>query len=226
MWVKNQTLDIIQQLELGIRLLDFRLSYCYKRKDIFFSHTFMTEETFEDVMDKIYNYNIQHPEKLLLLINIRVDYKDRNSSEIIQDCLNIKMRKYSQIILKDIENNILQQKGKILFFNQDDTLKNNFIISKKLMPEVSLWDAENIDECERRLNNLEVLFTHDRNQYYNDYILPNEKLVVFDYSSYLPLYFTDKKQIELMTKYKKVILDSNPTIISGNNIEEIIKIFE
>jgi len=226
-WVKNQTLDIIKQLELGVRLLDFRLSYCHKRKDIFFSHTFMTEETFEDVMDKIYNYKIENPEKLLLMINIRVDYKDRNNTEIIQEYLNIKIEKYNQIIITDYNIPfLLQTQRKILFFNQDNTLKNNLIISKKLMPEVSLWDAENIDECERRINNLEQLFIRTNFDKQNEYIFPNEKLIIFDYSSYLPLYFTDKKQLELMEKYKKVILQCKPTIISGNNIENIIKIFE
>ena len=94
------------------------------------------------------------------------------------------------------------------------------------MPEVSLWDAENIDECERRINNLEQLFIRTNFDKQNEYIFPNEKLIIFDYSSYLPLYFTDKKQLELMEKYKKVILQCKPTIISGNNIENIIKIFE
>jgi hypothetical protein len=225
MWVKNQTLDIINQLELGVRLLDFRLSYCDKRKDIFFSHTFMTEETFEYVMDKIYKYKIENPEKLLLMINIRVDYRDRSNTEIIQEYLNRKIEKYKQIIITDYNIPfLLQTQQKILFFNQDNTLKNNFIISKNLMPEVSLWDAENIDECERRINNLEELFSRDRND--NEYIFPYEKLIVFDYSSYLPLYFTDKKQIELIQKYKQSILNCKPTIISGNNIEKIIKIFE
>lgn len=227
-WVKNQTLDIIKQLELGVRLLDFRLSYCNKRKNVYFSHTFMTEETFEDIMDQIYNYIIEHPEKLLLMINIRVDYKDRNNSEIIQDYLNIKMDKYRQLIVTDLTIPfLLQTQTKILFFNQDNTLKNNLIISKKLMPEVSLWDAGSTEECERRLSNLKELFNNINNDIQdNNYIFPNERLIIFDYSSYFPLYFTDKKQLELMEKYKQVILLSKPTIISGNNIEDIIKIFD
>lgn len=232
-WVRNQNLTIIEQINIGVRFFDFRISYSEDKKDIYLSHTFLTENKFENVMNEISTHITENPLQPFLIINIRVDFHDFKNKYIIEEYLNVILNKYKSLIYNDIEEiqsvPLLKndKKKKILFYNQDSSIiLNEYIIPKDLMPQVSLWNAGSLEECENRLNNLESLFYNYKNDDPQSYIYPNEKMIMFDYSSYLPLFYTDKKQLELLIKYKHKIVSINPTIIAGNYIEDIIKIYE
>jgi len=225
-WISNQNLDIIGQLEIGVRWFDFRLSYF--DNNIYLSHTFLMTHSFDYIMDEISNYITKNPLQPFIIINIRTDYNDRENKDKIEEFLVTIIDKHRHLMYTNYnEYNgpllLNNKKQKILFYNQDNTLFNEYIVSSHLMPEISLWDAGTIEECERRISNLERLFEENKNF---NYIYPNERHINFDYSSYLPICYTDKKQFELMIKYKNQILLTKPTIISGNYIENIIKIFE
>jgi len=224
-WTKNQSLSLSEQLELGIRVFDIRLSYSKYHNELYASHTFITCLSIRDIFDTFIKY-ISNNKSPLLFVNLRVDFHDINNSNIINSYLNVILNSFSSYFASQsdcapsIKDNSIV--NKILIYSSDVSIKHNNVIQLDLMPSVSFWNTNSLNDCEQRFKKLQSEFAKQNN---NKFIFPNDKMIVFDYSSKKPLYFTDKQFLKLIIKYKKNIMKVNPNVIIGNNIQDFIELF-
>ena len=224
-WVRNQFLTITEQLERGVRWLDFRVSFSMGK--VYLSHTFLMEHTFTSVMEEITNYMEQHPDFPFIMIHLRVDFNDRANQATIEPLVQKILSSYSSVcIQKDAFDATipLQQnptKAKILFYCADGTLSHPSLFATDLMPTLYGWDAGSIDALEERLLNMDA-FCAAQTQ---PFLYPKERMIVFDYSSTAPLWWTDRQQLQLMRKHELFITNQRPTIIAGNGVEDWINLF-
>lgn len=76
----NQTMTLTQQLESGVGLLDFYVSYCRKTNTYFCSHTFATLPLLS-VLLQIKSYLSDHGMHTPLIILLNSDFETRNEME-------------------------------------------------------------------------------------------------------------------------------------------------
>ena len=218
-WVRNQSLSITEQLEKGIRWLDFRVSF--SNGQVYLSHTYLMEHTLTSVMEEIANYFAQHPDSSFLMIHLRVDFNDRANQPDIEPIVQEILSSSSLCIQKgtwDATIPLLQNTttGKILFYCADGTLSHPSLFASDLMPTLYGWDAGSIDVLEERLLNMDAFC---QAQTYT-FLYPKERMIIFDYSSTAPLWWTDRQQLELMRKHELFIRNQRPTILAGNHVED------
>lgn len=99
---------------------------------------------------------------------------------------------------------------KLLLYCADGTIQDPAVLANDLTPTVALWDAGTVEVCETRLLSLEALFAAQVN---GPFLFPMDRTILFDYSSYAPLWYTDREQLDLMKKYKARILDARPRFL-------------
>lgn len=224
-WVQNQSMSISEQLEKGIRWFDFRVSY--EKGNMYLSHTYLMDHTLQSIMEEISNYFKRKPECPFIMIHIRVDFNDRANQAIIEPIVRNILSSYASLCIQkesfDATIPLSENKTKcnILFYNSDSTLSHPSIFASDLMPTLYGWDAGSIEAFEERLMNADA-FYRDQTQ---SFIYPNERMMIFDYSSTAPLWYTDQQQLQLIVKYKALIKNKSPTILSGNHVENIMSIF-
>lgn len=230
-WTRNQTLTLNEQLEKGVRWFDFRLTYNTKDGIIYLSHTLSTTNDIHTIMKIFADFFNQSPEHPFVIINIRVDYHDRSNSGVINPIMDKIFIEYANLIFTRDEfyesgNPIPLMKfdtqKKLLCYCSDGTIQNQLVFSMELMPTVAFWNAGTIDRCEQIIQELEVEFEKQKD---GPFLYPRERMINFDYSSNLPLFYTDYQQLELIKKYREIILNSRPSILAGNHIEDIIVLF-
>ena len=225
-WVRNQSLTIAEQLEKGIRWLDFRVSF--SKGKVYLSHTYLMEHTFTSVMEEIAGYMAQHPDSPFIMIHLRVDFNDRANQADIQPIVQEILSSYSSICIQkdafDATIPLLQNptNAKILFYCADGTLTHPSLFATDLMPTLYGWDAGSIDALEERLLNMDAFFEKQT----QSFLYPKERMINFDYSSTAPLWYTDRQQIQLMKKHELLITNQRPTIIAGNNVEDWLDLFQ
>jgi hypothetical protein len=224
-WVRNQSLTISEQLEKGVRWFDFRVSY--EKGNLYLSHTYLMEHTLHSIMEEFDSYFKGKPDCPFIMINLRVDFNDRANQAVINPLVQEILSWYKSLCIErntfDATVPLVENKTtcKILFYNSDATLSHPSIFPSDLMPTLYGWDTGSIEAFEERLLKIDEVY---RNQT-QSFIYPNERMIMFDYSSVAPLWYTDKQQLQLMLQYKSFIKNKNPTILSGNHIEDIMAIF-
>jgi hypothetical protein len=186
------------------------------------------EHTLTSVMEEIANHLTQHPDSPFLLLHLRVDFNDRANQADIEPLVQKILSSYSSVcIQKDVFDAtipLLQNptKAKILFYCADGTLSHPSLFASDLMPTLYGWDAGSIDALEERLLNMDA-FCGAQTQ---SFLYPKERMILFDYSSTAPLWWTDRQQLELMRKHELFITNQRPTIIAGNGVEDLIHLFQ
>ncbi len=224
-WVRNQSLSITEQLERGVRYFDFRVSF--EKGNVYLSHTYLMEHTLKSVMEAIADHFKRKKETPFLMIHLRVDFNDRANQTLIEPIVHGILTSYAALCIDkstfDTTIPLLENKttNKILFYNSDSTLSHASIFSSDLMPTLYGWDTGSIEAFEERLLNIKPFYSTQT----QPFIYPNERMIMFDYSSVAPLWYTDKQQIDLMVRYKSFIKSTRPTILSGNHIEEWMEMF-
>ena len=224
-WVRNQNMSISDQLEKGVRYFDFRVSF--EKGNVYLSHTYLMEHTFKSIMEEIADYFKRKAECPFIMIHLRVDFNDRANQKLIEPIVQGILTSYAALCIDkytfDTTIPLLENttKGKILFYNSDSTLSHASIFSSDLMPTLYGWDTGSIDAFEERLLNIKSFYSTQT----QPFIYPNERMIMFDYSSVAPLWYTDKQQVQLMVRYKSFIKSTRPTILSGNHIEEWMDMF-
>lgn len=230
-WTRNQTLTLNEQLEQGVRWFDFRLTYNTKDTIIYLSHTVCTNNDINTIMKIFADFFDKHQESPFVIINIRVDYNDRSNSSVINPIMDTIFIKYSDLIFTHNEfyesgNPIPLMKSdthkKLLCYCSDGTIQHSLVFSMDLMPTVAFWNAGTIDRCEQMIQELDVDFEKQKD---GPFLYPRERMIIFDYSSTAPLFYTDYQQIELIKKYRETILNAKPSIIAGNHIQDLIVLF-
>lgn len=203
-----------------MRWLDFRVSLF--KGEVYLSHTYLMEHTLKSIMKMIADYMEQHPDSLFLMIHLRVDFNDRANQAHIEPIVQEILSSYMSICIQkdafDATIPLLENttKGKILLYCADGTLIHPCLFASDLMPTVYGWDAGSIDAFEQRLLNMNA-FCSAQTQ---PFLYPKERMILFDYSSVAPLWYTDRQQLELMRKHESFIQNQRPTIIAGNHVED------
>ena len=224
-WVRNQNLSISDQLEKGVRCFDFRVSF--EKGDVYLSHTYLMEHTLHSIMEEFDSYFKGKPDSPFIMINLRVDFNDRANQAVINPLVQEILSWYKSLCIErntfDTTIPLLENttKGKILFYNSDATLSHASIFSSDLMPTLYGWDTGSIDAFEERLLKIDDVYRTQT----QPFIYPNERMIMFDYSSVAPLWYTDKQQVQLMVRYESFIKSTRPTILSGNHVEEWMDMF-
>ena len=224
-WVRNQNMSISDQLEKGVRCFDFRVSF--EKGNVYLSHTYLMEHTLHSIMEEFDSYFKGKPDSPFIMINLRVDFNDRANQAVINPLVQEILSWYKSLCIErntfDTMIPLLENttKGKILFYNSDSTLSHASIFSSDLMPTLYGWDTGSIDAFEERLLNIKSFYSTQT----QPFIYPNERMIMFDYSSIAPLWYTDKQQVQLMVRYESFIKSTRPTILSGNHIEEWMDLF-
>lgn len=230
-WTQNQTLSIQEQLEQGVRYFDFRVSYSTTDGQLYLSHTLLTTHTVTSIFNELAQFLEKNINTGLLLIHLRVDYKDRPNTTIIQRIIGSLLDYHQSSILEKSQLYVAGEQmdfktacsyPKMLLHCADGTIQHRLVHSADLMPTVSFWNAGTIEECERRLEHLEEEFDLQKN---GPFLFHQERMLMFDYSSQYPLWITDRQQNALIEKYKNVIHRSKITILAGNHIEKIMTLF-
>lgn len=225
-WVRNQSLSITDQLENGVRWFDFRVSF--EKGNVYLSHTYLMEHTLKSIIDEIADYFKRKTECPFIMIHIRVDSNALANQAVIEQRVREILTSYASLCIEkntfDATIPLLQNttKCKILFYNANSTLSHPSIFSSDLMPNLYGWDTGTIDAFEERLLNMDAFYL-SQNQ---PFIYPNERMILFDYSSMAPLWYTDHQQLQLMLKYKLAIKNKCFTIIAGNHIEKLMDIYQ
>lgn len=227
-WTQNQTLTFVEQLEKGVRYFDFRISYSTNDAELYLSHTLLTENRLTTILNELSTFLERHPESPMIMIHVRVDYKDRPNQSVVQRIITPMLSFYSKWFLtsSEIERDRFEKVSalpqKVLLYCADGTIQHPCVFSSDLMPMVDFWNAGTEEECERRLQHLEELFDAQKN---GPFLFSNQRLLMFDFSNEWPLWITDRQQLSLIEKYKALIIKANPTILAGNHIEKIMNLF-
>lgn len=221
-WTTNQSLTLEEQLDQGIAWFDMRITYSIEDGQLYISHTMMTTMTLSAALTIMSNYLASYPRPLLL--HLRVDYAARSNAGIIQSVMSHLLDYHASMIIsrKNITSTIESLPSGLLIYCADGTLQHPLIISADLMPTVSFWDAGSIEECERRIQNLEEEYEKQKN---GPFLFPSQRMLLFDYSSNLPLCITDYQQNKIIETYHDAIVSSKPTILAGNYIQWFLSHF-
>jgi len=225
-WVRDQSLTLSEQLERGIRWFDFRLSL--EKGEIYLSHTYLMEHTLKSIMGEIADHLTRRPDSPFLMIHLRVDSNDLADQAAIEPLVGSILTSYASMCVNNdtfdaaipLADN--KTKGKILLYCANATLHHPLIFSSDLMPSLYGWDAGSIDAFEQRLLNMNA-FCSSQTQ---PFLYPKERMIIFDYSSVAPLWWTDRQQRDLMTTHELFIRNQRPTIIAGNGVEEWMHLFQ
>ena len=115
-WLKNwticQDLSIKEQLNIGVRFLDIRVSKC--NNGYYLSHAYICSNFIEE-LDNIYNFLINNPSEFIIIKFKKCPHIKHNISN--QDILNvISNHSISNLMLSTISNNITvgDGRGKLL----------------------------------------------------------------------------------------------------------------
>jgi len=219
-WVRNQTLSITEQLEKGVRWFDFRVSF--ENGNVYLSHTYLMQHTLTSVLEEIDDYFRQKTGCPFIMIHLRVDSNALSNQSIIEPLVQDTLTRYSSLCIdKDkfdatiplAQNNT---KCRVLFYNANGTLSHHSIFSSDLMPALYGWDTGSIEAFEERLLDMDNFYATQT----GPFIYRNERMILFDYSSTAPLWYTDRQQLGLLLKHKAFIQAKQPTIIAGNYIQD------
>lgn len=226
-WTQNQTLTLQEQLDRGVQWLDFRLSYSPSSGEVYLSHSLLTEHRFVDILQQLVrrceDRQEEHP---LLYIHLRVDFRDRSHASVIGPILSFILRTVEPYLCvrgmcsATLQETSRNQKNKLLFYCADGTIQDPRIFSLDLAPSVSFWDAG--DNMESRLSQMPEQFQAQAD---GPFLFPRDRMIVFDYSSTAPLWWTDREQFALIKRYKDTILRAQPSILAGNHVEELMQLF-
>ena len=200
-WIRNQTLTITEQIESGVHWFDLRVSYL--DGVIYLSHTVLLSCTLDDIMQELF---ISDKE---LYINLRVDFHDLSQRDIIQPLVYAICHRY--------EDRIGPSK---LLYSSDGSIVNPWTIPKDIMPTVSFWN-KTMEEYEMALQDVEMAFQAIPAA---DYIYPERRMMIFDYSSAVPLCLTDMQQLRLIERYKANIMNANLWIVAGNMVQTLFTV--
>ena len=203
-WTQNQTLTITEQIARGVRWFDLRISYSPEDHSLYTSHTYLTTNALADVFAALQVSALASP----LYILLRVDYQQRDQCAVIAPLL-------APLIDASISPSLL-------FYCDDGTVTHPAVRSTGLMPTVSLWDAGSIEECERRFQNLEQLFQEQTD---GPFLFPKERMLLLDYSTSAPLWYTDAQQVGLLKKYRGAVEAVRLTILAGNHVEHLMDVW-
>lgn len=224
-WTQNQSLSITDQLENGVRWFDFRLSL--KNGNVYLSHTYLMEHTLKSIMEEIADFFTKKADHPFIMIHLRVDFNDLVNQAAIEPLVQDILSSVSSLCVDktifDTAIPLLQNTTtcKILFYNSNSTLSHPSIFASDLMPTLYGWDAGSIEVFEERLLNMDAFYSKQT----QPFIYQHERMILFDYSSIAPLWYTDNQQLKLMLKYKSFIKNKNPTIIAGNHTQNVMDIF-
>jgi hypothetical protein len=230
-WTKNQSLTLTEQLEKGVRSFDFRISYSTTDGQLYLSHTLLTEHTATSIFHDLFQFLNRSPDQPFLTLNLRVDYNARPHQSIIQPIMTGLLNYYANSIMthsdlydhdKKREWKDISLTQKVLIYCSDGTIQHPFVFSSELMPTVAFWNAGTVEECERRLQNIEEEFVKQMN---GPFLFPKERMLMFDFSNNYPLWITDYQQFQLMEQYKALIIGAKPTILAGNHVQKIMEMF-
>lgn len=220
-WVQNQSLTITEQLKKGVRWFDLRLSY--SNDIVYLSHTIILSHTLKSIFQEFADFFLQHLDYPPIIIQLRVDFHDRSHTSLIQTCIPILLTTYHPFLLPTniaaadlFSSDRSLRTEKWFLYCSDDTVNHPQIAVGQLMPIISMWERPSIQACRDVMDRLEDAFHLDLT---HSYLYPDEKMLIFDYSSYLPLCITDRQQMELLQHYDDCIKKANLTILAGNHIE-------
>ena len=135
----NQSMSIHEQLMLGIRYFDLRLTYNPVTEKFFFSHSFLNQ-TFEEVMNDFTRYfKDPRSKKEVIVIEIVLDYANRN---------NHNKEKFKQLMNKMTDFNSLVFFGNSPFSTYGDIVKSgkNIVIfsNKRVIDSPYTFDINKI----------------------------------------------------------------------------------
>lgn len=215
-WTQNQTLTIEEQIAQGVRWFDLRISV--RDSVLYLSHTYLTENKLDDVFAVFRREAVHRPETSPgdtrpgpeWYVNLRIDFQQRDQVDTIQPLL----RPLIDVLVADESVGAC-----ILLYCDDGTVTHAAVRSTGLMPTVSFWDAGTIDECERRFQQLDTLFQDQCN---GPFLFPKERMLLLDYSTSAPLWYTDRQQFDLLKKYRDTVRAARLTILAGNHVEQLI----
>jgi len=226
-WTRNQSLTLEEQLELGVRWFDIRISFSKDTNHLYASHTALTTHSLESILTTFASF-LEKTSSPLLFINLRVDYKDRSQAPLIQPYVSDLLLSYIPFLANRYDCGLTIEETsvtkKMLIYCSDRTIQDSLIIPMDLMPCVSFWDANSIEDCEKRLFLLQDEFHKQEGE--GIYLFPKNRMIVFDYSSNNILWYTDKQMIKIMNKYKNNIVTVKPTILAGNHVQDWMELFE
>lgn len=94
-WTWTQDLDIYEQLELGVRALDFRVSYCKDDSEFYFTHSFACVPA-KQALVQVKNFLRKHPTEI---VYVRVEPDVRNYKTMLHTSSNFLIM--ASNILKD-----------------------------------------------------------------------------------------------------------------------------
>lgn len=122
-WTKTQNLSIIDQLKMGIRCIDFRISYNNIDFKLYVTHTF-TCIPFEDCLQQIYDFIEYHPGEIVF-IRLKPDYQHQSTiTPLINDQITQLIReKLGKHLLKQLNHfptykNCLESKHRVILFSE------------------------------------------------------------------------------------------------------------
>lgn len=220
-WTQNQNLTIAEQLDRGVRWFDLRVTFSPSDGEIYISHTYMTKKPFISALESFKQFLEHHPRSELLIVHLRVDFENRDTMTLVQPRVSSMITYYKDIFMEKSQINgdlqTMMANKKAILYCADGTITHPLIASCDFMPCLYFWDAGIIEECERRLENAEEEFKKQEN---GPFLFPKQCMILFDYSTTAPLWYTDWEQRRLIVKYIDTVKKAD--VVAGNQIEKIM----
>ena len=175
-WTLTQSLDIVQQAELGVQLFDLRVMYDVKQKKFFFAHTLLCIEA-DKLLNQLKAYIDEHPE-YYCVFTARAD--SRNSQTLTPE----RSAEFAQMVKSIFGNRLITKKtpnpykpGSYLFPTLRESLENGenvLFLYKEESPEYPwLWSFDYVDTLWFTTEDYEELYQQikkfiEDNPYYQD----------------------------------------------------------
>jgi len=222
-WTQNQNLTIAEQLDRGVRWFDLRMSFSPIDGEVYLSHTYMTTKTFLSALESFKQFLECHPCSETIAVHLRVDFEDRDHTLLVQTRVASMINYYKEIFLERSQIlvgwNSMRDAKKAILYCADGTILHPLVASCDFMPCIDFWNAGTMEECERRLANAEGEFKLQEN---GPFLFPRQCMLLFDYSTNAPLWFTDWQQRRLITQYIDIVKKAD--VVAGNQIEKIMEL--
>ena len=121
-WAQNQSLTLTQQLDLGVRYLDLRVSH--QEGVIYCSHRFLSSTTLQSALSQIRTFLERHPSEFVLVF-VRADFDNRASlsatlvSEIVNaEIGNILFEPINQNLKFVLDTPVAALRGRVVLFHK------------------------------------------------------------------------------------------------------------
>ena len=164
-WTINQTLSIDEQLNIGVRAFDIKISYFNDK--FYVTHTFVSQEL-EPILQTFNTFLDSHTKEVLIL-QIAYDYEYADTTQLYTEQLINLFVKYfgTKIYEKQFEiptyGNMLFQDKRIIFIHRDIYNYFNPIIWNKNCLSYEWFNVNDIDGFEQKMN---LSLSNIRNQCY------------------------------------------------------------